>query len=182
MNLIDYCDARKEIASGDVLLFEGAGFYSGLIRARTRSAITHCGIAWRAYGRLFVIEALVAPGVDVNPLGRVIERPGRVHWLRLDPTIDRGAVVSHALDQWGERYSSWRQIIRSFLAPAWLRTWFGLADDREADRWFCSELVLSSLYAGGFRPAHSRPASPATVAPVDLLLCECLELKGVLRV
>lgn len=176
---LDYRAARSEIQNGDVLLFEGQSFYSRVIRAWTRSPIVHCGIAWRAFGRLLVVEALVGSGVDVTPVSATVARPGLVHWYRLDPTIDRGAVLSHALDQLGERYASWSQLARSFGLPASIRQRLGLVDDRDADRWFCSELVLSALYAGGYAPLDRR-LSPATVAPAELIYLDCLERMGTL--
>lgn len=174
----DYSVAREQIQSGDVLLFEGGGdAWSRLIRWRTGSTITHCGIAWRTLGRVLVIEALVEPGVVVLPLSRRIDRGARVWWHSLAPTIDGPAVVAHALEQWGEPYSSAWQFVRSFGLPRRLSAWLpGPADVDGGARWFCSELVLASLYRGGYVPEQRRPA--ATVAPADLVFLDCLERRG----
>lgn len=174
-DLLDYSAARRHIKSGDVLLFEaGDDLWSQIIQWRTGSPFTHCGVAWRSLGRLFVVEALISPGVTVQPLSRRIERGARVHWHALVDTIDRSAVVGHALAQWGRPYSSLWQFVHSFVVPGWLRR--GEAD-LAADRWFCSELVLSSLENGGYRSFMP----PAVTTPGDLASLDCLRPRGVLQ-
>lgn len=175
-----------KVQNGDVLLFEGRGLYSAVIRARTRSTITHAGIAvvyqapigidYKVRRRILVIEAHADGGVDVNSIEQSRKGSRRIWHYGLDESIDRDAVVAHALDQCGDAYAEPRQFVRSWILPRWIRDKLGLAPDSAVDRWHCSELVFSSLIAGGFQP--SEPIDAAAVAPVDLRRLEILTHKG----
>jgi len=98
----------------------------------------------------------------------------------LDDDVDRGAVVAHALDQWGEHYAPLRQFLRSFCLP---RAWcdrLRLPADVDGERWFCSELVYAALLAGGYRPSNaSIPA--AIVEPARLAYLDCLNNRGLVE-
>jgi hypothetical protein len=56
MAKLRYAQARRLIRSGDLIAWAGSGPVGLLIRLATSSSYSHCGIAWRAYGRLWVLE------------------------------------------------------------------------------------------------------------------------------
>lgn len=179
-----YDTVRAQIADGDVLLFEGHGFWSALIRAQTASRITHAAFALRVQHRLVCLEAAEGRGVQIWPLSDYLRRGLIVRWHRLrdhEYQIDRRAVVAHALAQWGKPYASWRQFARSWsIAGGVLRRVLGLAADQDAGRFFCSELVAESLKFGGWTPEANDPTEPARTSPGDLALFSCLQPEGVL--
>lgn len=179
---MDYSKARSLMRSGDVLLFEGRAWYSWIIKIRTSSRISHAGFVIRLGGRLCCLEALEGQGVRLYPLTVYLAAGHKIRWHRLNAKrngIDRRKVVEHALAQWGKRYATPLQFIRSWgYLGRWLGDLFRLPVDVDRDRMFCSELVLDSLQAGGYHPPEGM--QPASTSPGDLVFLPCLTGEGIL--
>jgi hypothetical protein len=175
-------DALPDIKTGDVVLFSGRGLWSWLIQVRTRSVYTHAGVVLRlkanGHERVSVLEALEPGGVRLHPLDRYVEAGETVDWYEVtDPAVNREAVASFALKQWGKRYA-WRQVFWSFSRLAWLvRRLLGRPlRDVDPQRWFCSELVAAALAYAGCRTEEG--IVPVETAPGDVARLTCLRRRG----
>ena len=172
---LKYEQTRDSIASGDVLLFAGHGFWSSLIRWRTSSRITHAGFcAW--WGpRLLVLEAKEKIGVRVYPLSEYLrDNSYQVYWYKLDdPAIIRSEVYHAALEQIGKRYASWRQFWRSWIANP-----FKWTTDTDADRFHCSEYVWGCLQVGASAGHELLEQEPPKVSPAKLVFLPSLRNMG----
>lgn len=175
-------NVATQIQPGDVLLFEGRGFWSSVIRLRTASKITHAGFAFEVHGRLACLEAAEGSGVRIHPLDTYLAAGHRIHWHRLlarEYGVSRERVMDFALGEWGKRYASATQFLRSFgFAAARLANRCGCKIDTNADRWFCSELVQQGILSGGWKPEAE--IHPAQTPPGDLAFLPCLKPEGLL--
>ena len=182
-----YAEVRNLVRDGDIIAFRGTRMFSRIIKLWTRSRVSHVGIACWMHSRLTVVEALEGVGVTVYPLRRYIEQGCQVDWhellqserdtLEFGP-LNRQAVVAFALSKWGLRYASPWQFLRSW---GWLSRWAaarrGLPADTNPDRFFCSELVLAALRAGGYQgEGYDRPA--AETSPADVIELTCVRRRG----
>ena len=182
-----YTAARDLIQDGDVLAFRGTRLFSRLIKLWTRSRVSHVGIACWMHGRLTVVEALEPGGVRVYPLSRYVGRGCEVDWYQVDQpatdvmthgALDRQEIVAFALSKWGLRYASPWQFLRSW---GWLSRMIaerrGLPADTNPERFFCSELALDALRAGGYQgEGYEKPA--AETSPADVIELPCLRRRG----
>ena len=182
-----YAAARDLIQDGDVLAFRGTRLFSRLIKLWTRSRVSHVGVACWMHGRLTVIEALEPGGVRVYPLSRYVSRGHDVDWYQVNqPTtdvlshgaLDRQKIVSFALSKWGLRYASPWQFFRSW---GWLSRKIaerrGLPADTNPERFFCSELALDALRAGGYQGVgYDKPS--AETSPADVIELPCVRRRG----
>lgn len=191
MSPISYTAARASLQSGDLILFRGRKFWSRLITLRTASIYTHVGIVVRLTSgnteRVFMVESKEWRGVQMLPLSSVIASEGQADWFALADahtlyggdgltrTISRDAVIDYSLSRVGKRYASVWQFLRSWgVVSRGLADRFGLADDVDADRQFCSEFVLNALTsagmpAGGMVAARTSPGELATEFPQYLV-------------
>lgn len=89
-----YADVRHQIRTGDVLLTQGAGWFSRAIRLRTRGFYTHAGFfvwcelpAWSGDYQLCVLEAMEGVGVRLQRFSYYLDHYGGVYdWYQLiDP-------------------------------------------------------------------------------------------------
>lgn len=172
-----YSEVRDDIKNGDLLAFRGTALFSRLIKAWTHSRTSHVGIACWMHGRLTVIEAMEGVGVRVYPMSM---RLGKVDWYELLPEyrVDRRKSVEYALDQWGKRYASPWQFVRSWgKLTAWAASRRGLDPDTNEDRFFCSELVMCALQAGGYR-GEGYTKSASQTDPGDCVELPCFHRMG----
>ena len=179
---MDYETVRSLIQSGDVIAFETSrwSLFSQLISLWTRSRYSHVGIVMKVHGRLAVIEALEGVGVRIHPLSRLVTTR-RLDWFKLDrDQVNRIALVGDALSHWGQRYASPWQFIRSFsvITKRILDKW-GLPNDVNTERFFCSEFVMHAMRRGGYQ--GDAPASARTT-PDDITRLPCLTRQGSLEV
>lgn len=176
-----YDRERWKIQSGDILLFEGRGFWSALIRFATSSRISHAGIVVDLHGRVACLEAAEGRGVQLWPVSAYLAKGLKIHWYRLlddEYDLDRQSVVDFAFSQWGKRYASWNQFARSFtLVWSGVAQRIGLPADSDGERWFCSELVAGALRYAGLADERT----PARTSPGDLQFLKCLKYEGVLQ-
>jgi hypothetical protein len=186
---------HHRIQDGDLLAFHGTSCISRLIRLRTASRVTHVGIAvWvrsRGHKVLCVLEAREGYGVRMCPAEEVLRRDRQFVWYSLWDSvehhapdgakhvtkIDRAEIVTFALKQWGKRYASAWQFVRSF---SWLTRrvmdWLGFDLEVEPGRFFCSHLVAEALAAGGYR--GSNPLEPEEMSPGDIMELACFYKEG----
>lgn len=177
------------IRPGDVLLCRGTSWFAKLIRFHQRlhmreprfpetgapdpRTLSHAGIFAVLDSTPWVIEAMEGKGVRAVPLGPYLdlcEREGSVCYLyRLtDDHIDGAKAARFACAQVGKEYVRPGQFAVSFsrffrLAYRWL---FPTADTNvNHDRFFCSELVVTSLQDGGLpRSIPAQAISPGRLA------------------
>jgi hypothetical protein len=64
-----YDKLRNEIKTGDVIIFNGDGYISGIIRWADGAYYSHTGIAYWVDDRLFIIDAWTN-GVELVPMSR----------------------------------------------------------------------------------------------------------------
>lgn len=178
----------SEVKTGDVFAFRGTALHSRLIQLWTRSVYSHVGFAlWvKADGvsRLCILEALEPIGVRLHPMEVYLDQCNRqgvgVDWYTIsDPTVNRDKIAAFALSKWGKRYASPFQFVRSFFAIGKvLRRWFGLPANRDAERFFCSQLCAEALRYAGCHPDTVLPQEPALTDPGAITQYPCLQRKG----
>jgi hypothetical protein len=169
-----YAEVRSRIQPGDVIAFGGHSPVSRLIRAATRSPISHVGIVRQTKvltdttDRIFVelVESTTLDGfsgVTTQRLSvRVATFPGEVWWLPLSVAarsrFDERAFWEWVYAQDGKPYDA-LQAIGSALDL--------LIPDQAEDlaRLFCSELVAGALEAAGVLPA----LNASEITPADLV-------------
>lgn len=175
-------DVQSEIQPGDILLFRGRLIHSRIISRFTRSVYSHVGIAHRPHSAgvesLDVLEAREGAGVITFPLHKYLQAGIAVDWYRIgDTSIDRDAVVRWAWERRGNRYASYRQILRSFVTLP-LAELLGLDTEIDKGRWFCSWFAASALAAGGWAPAADDAVPAHLTTPGGVALFPCLHRQG----
>ncbi len=129
-----YEDARSKIRSGDLLAWSGNSWFSKLIKWWTKSKFSHVGIAWKANGRLFVIEAMDFKGVRIFPCSKL--KP--FYWIKTNVKWTF-PLAEEAFKLVGDDYSKWGCV----------RAAFGLSP-RKDDNWQCAEFSAHILRKAGF--------------------------------
>ncbi len=144
-----------------VLLYQGSGFVSSLIRWQTRCAYTHAAIL-RPDGQ--VLEAREFAGVQLVPYA---VRPGEI--------VDHFRVAGLTAQQWREVLDfGERRLGRGYDYLGVLR-FLSRRSGGNPDRWFCSELVFAALETAGLpvlSRIHAVEVSPALLARSPLLIWE----------
>jgi hypothetical protein len=148
-----YQDIRKEIATGDLLLFSGAYRLSKIIGWATHCPYSHAGILAKWDGRIVAFQSDTR-GVEVLPASTMVCRyNGKVDWWALKPEyrakLDKERFFDTALTLLGLRFGYWG-IIRFGL-----RLLFGWTFNRRQDAqltpnsMFCSQFVSNCYRNGG---------------------------------
>lgn len=141
-----------------ILLFEGRGFISKLIKFQTRSKWTHAAIlmpdgqiveSWQGAG---VRVKRLKSYVGVTALG--VPRASQQEWEM---------VIDYALDKVGAKYD-YRSVAQFVTRRKESRS--------SKDKWFCSELVFASFQHAGINLLKRVEA--ANVSPGDLALSPML--------
>jgi cell wall-associated NlpC family hydrolase len=175
-------ETRSRIRTGDILLFQGRGPLSRLIRWGSKSAYSHVGMAawWNA--RLVVLQA-AGRGVEVLPVSLAVhEYDGQVDWYTLaadvDARLDRERLFHVAVDKLGTPYATvsllelmWRMLLGAFR---WT------PDPKvEPEAIFCSQYVSYCYREAGLDLRED--TEDACTSPGDLAVCGLLRLMGVLH-
>lgn len=143
-----YAQARDAINDGDVLLFQGTGRFSRLIRWATRSRYSHSGLAIWWNDRLMVLES-TTPEVRVMPLSILIGHYPRVDLYQAANLLSfsRVQLFEAATEALGKRYAVWT-IVR--FARRILFKIRGGGDPRKPpDKFVCSQLVSFAYREAG---------------------------------
>lgn len=168
-----YQDLRRQIRTGDLLLFRGNRLISGWIEALSDSPYSHCAILARWGERVIAFQADLR-GVEVLPASTMVCRyQGKVDWWSLKREwrgpdgLDDRLLLDTALTLLGIKYAYWD------LIKLGLRILFGRAlSPKQAhatpDSLFCSQF-MSLVYrtASGERIDVNRSANDASTSPAD---------------
>lgn len=145
------------IHSGDLLVWSNKSYtgmhkyLTNVIRFFTMSEYTHVGIAWKAGGHLFVIEA-VEPCIRIFPVNKL--KPFYFIPMGIDFTNEH---TEYLLSKVGEPYSL-KEVILGFLSTP----------DEGDKNWQCSEFVKA--YYNHFGHDLNCPATPSGVVEAALKL------------
>lgn len=178
-----YTDVRSQIATGDILLFQGASPLSRLIRWGSGSAYSHAGIAAWWDDRLLVFQA-ASRGTEILPVSSAVDAyDGQVDWYALRPEFrlnekNAHALVTTAVTLLGRSYARtgllelmWRMARGKFR---------GRVDPQTCpDALFCSQYVSYCYRMSNFDLVSG--TDDASTSPGDLAKSMYLELRGVLH-
>lgn len=180
-------EVEHAIGDADLFLVQGRRFHSRVIQFWTQSQWSHaCMAMWIETGAgrfLTVMEAKEGSGVQPYPLKRLLKLGYRVDWFRVDdPGIDRGAMVHAALEEWGDQYASWWQLLRSFsLIGKRFADWMGWPTRVSGSGFFCSWFYMHKLLNyGKYRHDPDEELVPEQMSPGDLVRLPCLKYGGTL--
>lgn len=160
-----YAEVRDMVQDGDIMMCAAHDAGSRLIRWATRSAWSHCGIAFWLHDvqRVMVLECVEKMGVRAVPLSDFVRRtsggiepyPGRIVLTRhramasLDPLGRRRAMAQFAFDRLGSRFSN-KEMLKIGLRMALGR--FAIVTPkrlRADDEYICSEYVAGCYDRAG---------------------------------
>ena len=177
-----YDTIRHRVRDGDILLFQGKGWVSRIIRWGSDSTYSHAGLtAW--WGERLLVFQSAGRGVEVLPVSSAVyEYDGQVDWWVVkrerEAELDRGELLRHAVTQLGTPYAKtgvlelmWRMAIGKFR---------GRRDPRvDPEGMFCSQYVSYCYRKAGL---DLRPdTDDACTSPGDLATCGVLENRAVLH-
>lgn len=162
---------------GDLVFFSGRAPYSWLIRLWSWSQWSHVGVVVYAANddngiTAQIVDSLEGTGVHCLSLMAWGRSRGRVAVGRVELSEDtRLEVARYVSSKRGCKYASPWQFVRSFsLLWSRLHRLFGLPDDQDPTRYFCSELVAEALlHAGLSLPKHPSDMTPGDVAGLPFL-------------
>jgi hypothetical protein len=178
-NLV-YTEARSQIRTGDVLLFQGTGWMSRVIQWGSGSAYSHAGFAAWWGTRLLVFQA-TGRGAEVLPASSAVDTyDGQVDWyaLRERSAINSEQLLTNAVTMLGRAYAHtelldlmWRMLRQTSLRRPDPRT--------SPDHVFCSQYVSYCYRTSGLDLVDL--ADDGSTSPADLARSPYLELRGVLH-
>ncbi len=178
---VGYDEARGRIENGDVLLFQGTGWLSRLIRWGSKSPYSHAGLALWWNNRLMVIQS-AARGVEVLPARTAVQKyDGQVDWWQPDPAtraeLKVDILIHAAFDQLGKPFAVWPLI--ALMARMLRGEELGNPDSRRMPNYFCSQLVSKCYRRAGIDLVKEK--ADHDTSPGDLARCGRLLLRGVLH-
>jgi len=171
--LVGYADARRHIASGDLLLFRRRG----LISIVGRGVHSHAAMAAWWYGDLFCLETLRFLNARAVLLSRLVRRwPGRIDVFETNPDgrwgdYDRRGAVRYMRRLAGLDYG-WANLFWVGLLHLPIVRWFRSPSMHDEDATprppFCSQaVVMANRIGGGVDPVPhlaDRLTEPADLA------------------
>jgi len=147
---IGYSLIRPLLETGDIVLFSGKSWLSGLIRFLTSGKISHVGIVVRDEftSQVLILESYVskaANGVQLSPLGlRIKEYRGEVYVRQL--RTERTEKMTRQLQKWIKdfRGTSYEQGVGGFIEMlASTFDFWPFNNKTNEAHFFCSELVAT---------------------------------------
>ena len=183
---LKFSEVSDQIKTGDILLFQGHGLFSWLIKLRTRSVYSHAGIVQRiktnGHSRVWVIEALEPFGVRLFPLQRYLLNGDDIDWYQIvDPNVSGEKIADYAIEQVGDHYS-FRGLFYGFTTfGRFLRSIAALHKASKLARWspknwFCSQLVAKAAANAGFKSDEGKV--PIETGPGDLARYSFIRCRG----
>lgn len=188
-----YQEVRGNMAPGDVIAFGGNRFLSDVFKWITRSCVSHSGVIMQT--KLFfdgapregffnqIIESTEYNGfigVQANRLSSVIaDYDGSVWWLPLSVEVRKKLDLKKFYDFLIHQVGKPFDIADS--AELMFDTLINKSPDIKEDfrKFFCSELVVAGLEAGGALPAvDCSDITPADLCKLKLYTGDYYQLKG----
>ena len=179
LQFVPYCDVRRKIRGGDLLLFRPRGILWRAIAVAGRSEYTHAAMAGWWCRRLMCIE-MCSRGGRAMLLSNLVRRwPGVIDVYRANAggagqagawkRFSRAAAVHAMIDITGRRYG-WFNLYRAALLhlPLFRFMVSPETDDAAGSAWppFCSQAVAAATRAGGVDPVPN--LSDRLTEPADL--------------
>jgi hypothetical protein len=158
---IDYRDARRQIADGDVLLFRdvpvwrGGYWYSAPLKIAGRSSYTHAAMAAWSGDRLLALQS-TAVGSRKQAISVLVRRyQGSIDVYRVRPEVsfDSDSAVCEMLKIVRHRYG-WVNLSKVALIHLCGVRWLARVSENDVEDSsyppFCSEAVARACRIGGF--------------------------------
>jgi hypothetical protein len=177
---LKYLDVRKEIRAGDVLLFQGQGFLSRVIRRVTHGKYSHSALVMPAWhNRLLVMQA-EATGVEIAPASKAVDcYPGKVDWWALaeeaHQQLQSEKFLDALLEPVGKPYDFLGVIWLGLLKALHLKT---RMPARKPSSYFCSDYVAEVLSKGG---VDMGTIVTSSTVPSDFASCGLFVYQGTLH-
>jgi hypothetical protein len=170
MPKLDYAQTRDTINDGDVLLFQGTGLFSRLIRWVTRSSYSHSGLAIWWNDRLMVLES-TEPEVRIMPLSILVGHYPRVDLYKAAKVYNGVQLFEAATEALGKKYAVW-SVVR-FLRRIIFRIRGGGDPRKPPDKFICSQLVSFAYREAGLDLDPGNPdefTSPQALSKSKMLV------------
>jgi hypothetical protein len=153
--VVTYESIADRLQPGDIIAFSGQGLPSAVVKFVTRSVVSHVAIVLDTTPQVLIIELTPIEGfsgVTITALAdRLAKHPGEMWWLPLAGSVRRGldvpAMQAFLQQQNHKAYDALEAINSGLNIPALTRGGYPM-DDNYVE-FFCSELVLAGLKAGG---------------------------------
>ncbi len=192
-NKTEYNQIRSLMEPGDVIAFGGNCFMSDIFKWITRSCVSHSGVILQSklmigntpQEGIFnqIIESTEYKGflgVQINRLSQVINAyDGDVWWLPLNPEIRKKLDLKFFYDflihQAGKPFDL--SDATELMFDTFIHHQPNIKED--FSKFFCSELVVAGLEAGGALPAmDSSDITPADLCKLNIYSGDYYQLKG----
>jgi hypothetical protein len=164
-----YKDIRYKINTGDLILFQGSGLISGLIRLLTWSKISHVGIAYQWCDDMFIWESIVGlngDGVQISLLSQKIKKYRGKIWIRR-LACNRNSRFYRIISDFRE-YTKHKKYERSILEL--LGSIMPWRNKPNSMYYFCSELIADLYQKWGLM--NEKP--PNEYTPSDFFILKKL--------
>lgn len=181
--ILDYAKIRNRFKNGDVLLYQGKGLFSRLIKKITQSKYSHSGIVIWWNNRLMVMEARAKKGVIVSPLSRSIcGYHGQVEWYTSIKPIskkNRKKMVEFAELELGKQYQT-GLVLFNLVGKLFGISGLGSTDTLgENKKQYCSYYVAQIYNAVGLDLVPHK--NDCFTAPDDIAKSKKLRLIGLIN-
>jgi hypothetical protein len=184
--VVPYREFRREARDGDVVLFQGTGLLSRIIRKGSGSEYSHAGmVAW--WGDRLVLLQSTGRGVETLPMSRAVrDYAGPVDWFQVRPDLeerlDRERLLSMAVCMQGIPYGTSGLLYLAFrmlLERMGVRSYRNDPDmTGRPDRLFCSQYIAACFEAAGIDLDRQTPHH--FTSPGDLAFSRSLVRRGTL--
>jgi hypothetical protein len=181
---VTYRDFRREAKDGDVVLFQGTGLLSRIIRKGSGSDYSHAGmVAW--WGKRLVLLQSTGRGVETLPMSRAVrDYAGPVDWFQvrpeLEPQLDRARLLSLAVCMQGIPYGTRGLLVlacRMLLERLRIRSYRNEPDMTGRPRaLFCSQYIAACYERAGLDLDRETPHH--FTSPADLAFSTSLARRG----
>jgi hypothetical protein len=184
--VVPYREFRQQAKDGEVVLFQGTGLLSRVIRAGSKSDYSHAGmVAW--WGKRLVLLQSTGRGVETLPMSRAVRSyAGPVDWFQLradlEPQLDRRRLLSLAVCMQGVPYGTSGLVYLAFrmlLERLGIRSYRN--DPEMAERpqkLFCSQYIAACYKSAGIDLDAETPDH--FTSPGDLAFSSALVRRGTL--
>lgn len=182
MRQAKYSEVRKDMKAGDVIAFGGSGLASGVIKAATRSAVSHVGVVMEhtqedGVHRNLLIESTSLDGgggVSTSMLSEVIENyDGNVWWLPLShgmTGLQKQRLFDFLSSKIGTPYDTAQALGAGFHL---------FKNKEDHTELFCSELVSAALeHSNIVGDINSSETNPADLCSWNIYWPTYVQLKG----